>query len=113
MYKAQAQNGFELLDEYHSPDMTARYIKGAGEDRAVIEVRNSGRLGDWNVYRVLETASSPVKWDDAVVVAQEQVADGVDEELAWEAARKLMTDTGWVRDLKKSGRFQADSDFMF
>jgi hypothetical protein len=104
MYKPEAPGGWRLLDEYHSPAETARYVKELGDGwHAVVDVSNpmmspAGYRIDRSVERGLfeNTGGHDRPYHDTEVRSQETVATGLSEGAAFERAEKIMMSDGAV-----------------
>ena len=90
MYKPSPPPGWNLLDEFHSPGDTARYISHAKDDVIdVVEVTSYGRIGDAEVWEARERGNS-VHWDQTDIVWKEQLAGPVELKQAYKIAMKTM-----------------------
>ena len=86
-----------MLDEYHSPAMTARYVKETSDGwYVVIDVATDGRRGDYRVHESVErgifenTGGHDRPYHDTETRSKRVVAEDVTRERAFEVAERIM-----------------------
>lgn len=101
MYKADPQPGWKLLDEFHSPAMTARYVRERRDGyHDVVDVSTTGAAGEYTVTRSVErgvmeeSADGSRPYIHTDVKANEVVARNVTEDRAYDVAARVMNEAG-------------------
>jgi hypothetical protein len=100
MYKMDPPGGWRLLDDYHSPAETARYVQEQGDGwYAVVDVVGYG-MDDYEVHQSVErgilknTSGHDRPYHDTEVRSSSVVVSGVSEQRAFDEAKKVMLSGG-------------------
>jgi len=101
MYKADPPAGWRLLDEFHSPGQTARYVKDRGDGYYhVVDVVGTGGIGEFSVHKSVERVifeegpNGARPYINTDVRSERVLAENVSEERAFEVAMQEMSRSG-------------------